>query len=196
VIEWAPSEMSHLQFSRVRSRRTGGVLLALLLVAGFILTATPIASVFAGNTCALACCAGRAPHAAGSCMDGTCHAALRLRNKSNKLHAHAPVTEKLCGSRVIRPGLFATTAIARHDKSEDSPRASATFSSFRQPCAPDCAGCAAFSTSNSQSKVAALALADPLKAGSHKFLFASFDRCDTLDVAWRQHSPRGPPHLV
>jgi hypothetical protein len=186
-----------MQLSRMRSRRTGGVLLALLLMAAFISTLAPIASVSAGNACALACCAGRAPHAAGSCMNGTCHAAIRLRNKSSKLHAHAPATEKLCGSRAIRPRLFATTAIAGSDKNENPPGASSKFSSFQQPCALDCAGCAMFSASNSRSKVAALPLADQSNAGSDKFLFATFDRADTLDVACRQHSPRGPPpHIV
>lgn len=195
MLEWARSEMNHLQFSRMRVRRRGEVLFALLLMVGFISTVAPIASVSAGSACTLACCAGRAPHAAGSCMDGTCHAAIRLRNKSSKLHAH-PVAEKLCGSHVIRPRAFATTVVDRRGKDENPQAASFHFSSFRHPCAPDCAGCAVFSTSNSQSKVAALALADQLPAGPHKFFYASFDRADTLDVACRQHSPRGPPDHV
>jgi hypothetical protein len=195
VIEWPRSEMNHLQLSRLRSRRPGGVLLAVLLIAGFIFAATPIASVFAGNTCALACCAGRAPHAAGSCMDGVCHTAIRLHNKSSSLHTHAPIAEKLCGSYVIRPRTFATTVIDRRED-ENSQGASFHFSSFRQPCAPDCAGCAAFSR-NSQSKMAALAVGNQSPAGQNKCLSASLDRADTLDVSGRQHSPRGPPdHFI
>ncbi|HYV23894.1 MAG TPA: hypothetical protein VE969_01560, partial [Pyrinomonadaceae bacterium] len=186
----AHSEMNRLQFSRMRVGRTGGVLLALLLIAGFIFTATPIESVLASNTCALACCAGRAPHAAGSCMDGTCHAAIRLKNK---FHTHAPTAEKLCGSQVIRLKTFATTVVDTRDKDERPQGKSLHLSSVRQPCAPDCAGCATFSTSNSQSKVAALAVANQLPADPLKFLSAIFDRADTLDVACRQHSPRGPP---
>ncbi|HXI25057.1 MAG TPA: hypothetical protein VNG71_14435 [Pyrinomonadaceae bacterium] len=189
--------MNHLQFSRMRVCRTGGVLLALLLIAGFISTVAPIASVFAGNTCTLSCCVGRAPHAAGSCMDGTCHAAIRLRNKSGKLHTHAPVAEKLCGSQVIRPRMFVTTVVDRRDKNQNSQGASFHFSSFGQPCAPDCAGCAVFSTSNSQSKLAALAVASQRQDGPHTFLSLSLDRADTLDIACRQHSPRGPPdHFI
>jgi hypothetical protein len=195
VIEWAPSEMKHPQFSRMRVRRTGGVLLALLLIAGFISTAAPIASVAAGNTCMLSCCAGRAPHAAGSCMDGTCHASIRLRNKSSKLHAHAPVAEKLCGSHVMRLSTVATTVVGRRGNDENPQGSSFHSSSFRQPCAPDCTSCAVSARSNSQSKVAALALADQLPAGPHKFLTASFDRADNLDVFCRQHSPRGPPRI-
>ena len=187
--------MSQLQFSRRRVRRTGGVLLALLLMAGFISTVAPIASVFAGNSCTLSCCEGRAPHAAGSCMDGTCYASIRLHNKSSNLHAHAPVAERLCGSQSIRPRTFAKTVVARRDKDERPQGAPFHFSSFRQPCTPDCAGCAVFSI-NSQSKVAALAISNQLPAGSHKFSSASFDP-DTLDVSCRQHSPRGPPdHFI
>lgn len=185
--------MNHLRISRMRVRRTGGVLLAVLLIAGFIWTVAPIASVSAGNTCTLSCCAGRAPHAAGSCMDGTCHAAIRLRTKSSKPLAHAPVAEKLCG-QIIRPRTFAMTVIGRHGKDENPPGASFYLSSFRQPCAPDCAGCAVFSASNSQSKVAALAFADQMRAGPHKFFPASIDRADNLDVLCREHSPRGPPN--
>lgn len=186
--------MNQMQFNRMRVRRTGGVLLSVLLIAGFISTVAPIASVSAGNTCRLSCCAGRATHAAGSCMDGTCHAAIRLRNKSSKPRAHAPVAEKLCGSHVIRPRTFAMTVIDRRGKGENPPGAPFHFSSFRQPCAPDCAGCAVFSTSNSQSKVAALALADQMRAGPHKVFSASSDRADNLDVLCREHSPRGPPN--
>jgi hypothetical protein len=166
-------------------------------MAAFISIATPITSVFAGNTCALACCAGRAPHAAGSCMDGTCHASIRLHNRSIKLHTQAPIAEKFCGSKVVRPRMFAATVVARRDKDENPPDASFHLLSFRQPCAPDCTGCAVLSKSNSQSKVAALAPADQLKVGPHKFLSASFDPSDTLDIASRQYSPRGPPdHIV
>jgi hypothetical protein len=187
--------MNHLQLSRMRRRRPGGVLLALLLIAGFIFTATPITSVFAGNTCALACCAGRAPHAAGSCMDRTCHAGIRLHNKSSKLHTHALIAEKLCGTHVISPRTFATTVISPRED-ENSQGASFQFSSLRQPCAPDCAGCAVFSR-NSQGKVAALAAANQSPAGPGKCLSASSDRADTLDVSGRQHSARGPPdHFI
>src|SRR4051794_28814909 len=105
--------MNHLQFSRMRVGRAGGVLFGLLLIAGFISTAAPIASVSAGNTCALACCAGRAPHPAGSCMDGTCQAAIRLRNKSSRLHVYAPVADKLCGSQVIHLRTFAAIVVDR-----------------------------------------------------------------------------------
>ena len=186
--------MNHLQLSRMRRRRPGGVLLALLLIAGFIFTATPITSVFAGNACVLACCAGRAPHAAGSCMDGTCHAAIRLHNKSSKLHTHAPIAEKLCATHVISPRTFATTVI---DPREDENSQGASFQfSFRQPCPPDCAGCAVFSR-NSERKVAALTTANQSPAGPGKFLSASSDRADTLDVSGRQYSPRGPPdHFI
>jgi hypothetical protein len=59
----------------------------------------PTASLASGPMCNLACCAGRAPHAAGSCMNGSCHAFLMGRAETSKIHVHLPVheSEQLCG---------------------------------------------------------------------------------------------------
>ncbi|PYS23280.1 MAG: hypothetical protein DMF72_09985 [Acidobacteria bacterium] len=66
---------------------------------GIVFLGRADASVSAGNICTLACCAGRATHAAGSCMNGTCHTFLTGRSKTPTIHVPLPVheSEKLCG---------------------------------------------------------------------------------------------------
>ena len=59
----------------------GATLLLSLLASSF-----PLGTLASGPMCTLACCAGRAPHAAGSCMNGSCHAF--LTGHPNKGHIH------------------------------------------------------------------------------------------------------------
>lgn len=62
--------------------------LLLTLVAGNIV----LPATASGSLCTLACCAGRAPHAAGSCMHGSCGTGLATHNAAshdpNKAHHH------------------------------------------------------------------------------------------------------------
>lgn len=62
--------------------------LLLTLVAGSVVW--PAAA--GGPLCTLACCAGRAPHAAGSCMDGSCDSGVATpkpaNNSAPQLHHH------------------------------------------------------------------------------------------------------------
>ena len=79
------------------SRVSRVILGAMLLVA--ILSANIPSSVIAsGPMCTLACCAGRAPHAAGSCMNGSCHAFLAGHNQKPHIHqTRVRVAEQVCG---------------------------------------------------------------------------------------------------
>jgi hypothetical protein len=64
---------------------TARVFLAVTLL--LILVASSIALPAAANgpLCTLACCAGRAPHAAGSCMHGSCGSGLATHNPSSNV---------------------------------------------------------------------------------------------------------------
>ena len=115
-----------------RLRRVSGIAIALLLAAIFLSSVAPIASVSAGNICKLACCAGRAPHAAGSCMNGTCHAAIQLRKRTNRL-ATEP-TEKLCGLKTFK----ARTLVPPQTPRSESQPSSFQVSMLVRPCQPDC----------------------------------------------------------
>lgn len=62
------------------ARATLAATLLLMLVAGSIVW--PAAA--SGPLCTLACCASRAPHAAGSCMHGSCEAGVSANNATSK----------------------------------------------------------------------------------------------------------------
>ena len=202
MIEWAPSEMNHLQFSRMRVGRTGRVLLALWLIAGFISAVAPIASVSAGNTCTLSCCAGRAPHAAGSCMDGSCHAVLSRRSQSTHQH-NQTYDEHFCGLARLKQfsrSLFSSRAQASvRGKSptgeKESNAASLSGGTIGRPCDPNC-GDAVFSSST-QSKprhAATIAHADKPRPPSALLQSRySLTRHKTHTGFNQKVSPRGPP---
>ena len=128
----ALKKMNPRSVGNPRVRRVSGIAIALLLAAGFFSSMVPIASVSAGNICTLACCAGRAPHAAGSCMNGTCHAAIRLRKKTGRF-ATEP-TENLCGPKTFK----ARTIVPSQTQRSDSQRSSRQVSMLVRPCQPDC----------------------------------------------------------
>jgi hypothetical protein len=69
-------------------------LLAAMLLLSLVAGSIVFPAAASGPLCTLACCAGRAPHAAGSCMDGSCDAkAVRPHppnSNSPQSHHHHP----------------------------------------------------------------------------------------------------------
>ena len=109
-----------------------------------------------GTLLSMPCCAGKAPHAAGSCAGGSCHAHVAVKKQA------AP--EKFCGLR-LRPSLIArlrAESFARSDDratrtagvephanpTGDGERAAPTINGRVAPtalahtCPPDCGACA------------------------------------------------------
>jgi hypothetical protein len=183
-------------------------ILAALLLPTLLSASLPLTTIASGPMCKLACCAGRAPHAAGSCMDGSCHAFLMGRAKTSKIHLQLPVheSEQLCGLRrsttrnsvASLRGSTALTLAASSERSGGSrtqDAASVSTSTLGKPCQPDC-GTGAFSSS-SQSRTrdtGAISQADkprPPSAALHEH--SSFSRAKTLDALCRRSRPRGPP---
>ncbi|MGH9932696.1 MAG: hypothetical protein ACREA9_26120 [Pyrinomonadaceae bacterium] len=68
------------------ARAVLAVTLLLTLIAGSI--AWPVAA--SGPLCAMACCAGKAPHAAGSCMHGACetNGSIETGARNSSQHSH------------------------------------------------------------------------------------------------------------
>lgn len=139
--------------TRITIAGAARVALTLTLLSGFLMNVVPLAAVSAGSTCTLACCAGRAPHAAGSCIDGSCHAAIRHHQKKARHHYSPNQTEKLCGlshrrQLESRPRPLLTQRKVKTDLT----RASAL--KVKKPCRPECGACvSAFSRSNQKKSV-------------------------------------------
>lgn len=142
---------------KLAMRAVIAVTLLLTLVGGnLILTATA-----SNDLCTLACCAGRAPHAAGSCMQGSCA----------PNHAHHDQTSTVHDDDTVLPAAFAGVTAGAHGtdmnevptvdasvdnssvKLEHSNTSAATLS---KPCLPDCGACnSTFNSSKRPRNVAA-----------------------------------------
>jgi hypothetical protein len=190
-----------------------GAVLQLAILWGSI----PAAAVATGPMCALACCAGRAPHAAGSCMNGSCHAALMAHRKATHTHRElpAPQSEQLCGLKRSTARAFVwsrpvTTTVTSgsgingvysggSQTSRNSlDRASVTTPALGKRCQPDC-GAATFSSTNQRRprETATLLFAKRDRPPSSLRLLAVANTQAHAREAlrWRAN-PRAPPALL
>ena len=177
--------------------RAAKLMLVVMILVGFLCSIAPLASVSAGSRCRLECCAGRAPHAAGSCMDGACEAPLRThptaaRNRQAK-RAHG---EQFCGrSNAIVLKSLARMRANHAPRQVGSDQTTASASAFVKPCQPDCGGSAAgFSNPNRHRNSAVLA--DVVRPrGPTAIHLSDFEKYRTqiLEALCRQCAPRGPP---
>ena len=170
-------------------------MLGALLLCTLLSVSVPIASVSADSICRLACCAGHAAHVAGSCMNGSCHAAVRSRKAAYTRRRFTQTSEAFCGlSR--RGSLIAIPKIAkivgRTPPNESSPPKGSAAALIRQS-APDCSGCASGFT-NRQRNSAAVTHAERVRPLLDLGLA---DLCQhlaqTRDGLFRCGTPRGPP---
>jgi hypothetical protein len=187
------------------------VILGATLLLSILGANIPTAALASGPMCNLACCAGRAPHAAGSCMNGSCHAFQLGHAKTSKIHLQLPFhgSEQLCGlsqrtSRNSVVSLRAFTALtligssgrARSSRAPDA--ASVSRSTFGKPCQPDCGAGAFSSSSQSRTRDAgAISYADkPRPPSTVRHDHSSLSRAKALDALCRRSRPRGPPILL
>jgi len=172
-------------------------MLAVMLLFAFLCSIAPLASVSAGSRCRLECCAGRAPHAAGSCMDGACEAPLRTRSKTARNHhAKRNHTEQFCGlsHAVLVKNL--TRRRANYGPPQiGSDQTGAAAAAFVRPCQPNCGPCASgFTNPNRQKNSAAIADAvRPLRPTAIHFSNSGYHLTQILKALCRQCGPRGPP---
>jgi hypothetical protein len=170
--------------------------LAVLLLVGFLANLAPLVPVSAGSTCTLECCAGRAPHAAGSCMNGSCQAVLST-HKTGTAHRKIPAQDdKLCGfNRAVATKIVGRLSVNRAPRPAKSDQATISAAAFVKPCQPDCGGCASgFASSNRQRNSATMAHAARPRPPTDLHLL-DFGRhgAQTLAALCRQCAPRGPP---
>jgi hypothetical protein len=161
--------------------------LAVVLLAAFVCTTIPLAS--AGNVCNLGCCAGRATHTAGSCMKGTCHAAIKLQKKVARRTVRFTRGDELCGLKPLVAHLRVTAPPAPQT-SRDTQDA---VSKIAPTCDADCGSCVAGSFF-SKGKAILAAAVDPASEVTRWFIHSH--HASGLDVLSRDYSPRGPPITV
>jgi hypothetical protein len=202
----------------IAGRAILAVALLLILVGGSIVL--PIAAA-GGPVCTLACCAGRAPHAAGSCMHGSCEtevsAPSRASGSSYQAHHHdmqqpaqalsedvpqlfAGATASVGGSDTLEvPTIEAAPYNSSADTSanavEGNRAGRSAITAVVKPCQADCGACASsFSPSKWSRNTTTLAGFNRLAPPSPVKLA---NRRQFLALArspfYRQSVPRGPP---
>jgi len=159
------------------------MIVAALLAAAFMCAALPLASVSAGNVCRLECCAARAPHAAGSCMNGTCHASLNLHRHEPHRSSVVPADE-FCGLKIF------SKRLRYIPKSIDTPATHESVVALARPCNADCGSCAVSSISAKDK----ITITDTYRLQPSRTRWSiESNLVSSHEVSQRQHSPRGPP---
>jgi len=192
--------------ARFSSIQTAKPILAASLVCALLSISVPIASGSAGSMCRLACCAGRAPHSAGSCAHGSCSSPV-LSGKGVHVHRKAGESDTLCGlSRradlivrrthtgpILGTNSASASGNANNTSRNESHRAQVSAALATKSCAPDCSGCASGFT-NRQRNSAAVTHAERVRPLSD---LGFADLCQhlaqTRDGSFRCGTPRGPP---
>jgi hypothetical protein len=164
----------------------------------------PVAALADGPSCELECCAGRAPHAAGSCMGGSCHAFRTSQTKN--FHQHEQAVEQpdeLCG--LSSPKLNSEKISRRilrldfYERNEDREEKQLHVSKhvFRSACQPVCGTCAVGFVSKRHDKTFGLnqiGLPHATNLGGGYYLDRGLTR--TLNARSRADAPRGPPAFL
>jgi len=177
------------------SLRFARTLLAVTLVCSLLLISVP-ASVSAGPMCTRPCCAGQAAHAAGSCMDGSCHA-VHPRKTAYPRHTFTPRSEAFCGpSR--KGSLIAVSKIAKvvsPASRNESARPKGSAAALIGRGAPDCrggvSGCANLNRQRNSASVTDAEHVPPPTNICFGNLREDFARA--RDALARRYAPRGPP---
>lgn len=185
--------------SSIRSTvvRTARTVFALMMLLACLSASVPLIASAAGSMCELACCAGRAPHAAGSCVHGSCHAAITSRSKaSHRDRRIASRTEHLCSvPRRIETKSSARIRLAQTIPRTDSDQTNLSVVSLARPCQPECGGCSSSFTNSNQQRSAAT-ISFPGRPGlppDVRLADLAYLKSQILDALCRQCAPRGPP---
>jgi hypothetical protein len=198
------------------------VAMLLTLVAGSIV----LPAVASGPLCALACCAGRAPHAAGSCLHGSCQAGNGTPNSASKSRGHshqhhekhqaqesdrgdapsgfAGVTASVGGSDMENvPTVDANTDGGKQPGTSDlaestTIRSEVSATVLSKPCPPDCGACASsFAAPKRSRNTATLSGSNRTHRPSLlKFAYSRRLLQNAHSAFGRQYVPRGPPLCI
>jgi hypothetical protein len=181
-----------IKFLPVRS------ILAALVLCSVIAVILPLTPASATSACHLDCCAGRAPHSAGSCMTGACHARIRIKQHAHAVPLYPAIGEELCGLST-RPSAVAKRMAAANlngpkTAGSESTQSELSTTSAGRPCPPDCGGLASAFANAKQSRKTfagrAHSLRSPTVVGPiDRFVHSVKSRAGLC----RRSIPRGPP---
>jgi hypothetical protein len=201
----------------IASRAMLAVTLLLVLVAGGIVW--PAAA--SGALCAMACCAGQAPHAAGSCLHGSCDAGVNANNSGNSdakhFHHHqeqqqiaddsvpqafAGALASAMGSDMAQvPTVDASefeTDQAQLEANSQSTGNSIAALALLAPCQPGCGACTSGFSASKRSRDTA-STAGSNKAQHHSSSKIATGKYSTIHPDsnfYPQVAPRGPPSFA
>lgn len=173
-------------------------ILVALILCSLGSVALPLGSASATSACHLECCAGRAPHSAGSCRNGACHARIRINPQAHAAPLFPTISEELCGlssrSSAIAKRMAAARLNGLKTATGESNQSELTTTSAGRPCPPDCGGLASCFANAKQSRKAFAGRAHSLRAHSvvspsDRFIHSVKSRAGLC----RRSIPRGPP---
>lgn len=174
--------------NRIRRIITGAA--AIILLAGIFASILPLDTLASGQMCTLACCVGRAPHAAGSCIDGSCHAVFKRSDHHHR--SQNQLADEFCGL----PS-FSRHHLSQRNPQTESKQDSISGSVLGRPCDPNC-GSAVFisSTQRRLRHFSTVAYKKrpraPSPASYRCYVESKFKARGGFS---KQVSPRGPPVL-
>ncbi len=184
-----------------RVKAAARLCVATILFSALTAGVLPLTADASGSLCQLSCCAGRAPHAAGSCMSESCQTFLR---KSRRSAPKAEFHERLCGlthrahslTSLIRTNPVALNSATRSGSS--SRESQISTETMTKPCESGCGGGAASGPSGAyrQRNSAALSvLLRPKLPTPARHLDSRFASIETHSALCRRCAPRGPPSV-
>lgn len=201
----------------IAARAMLAVMLLLMLVAGSIVW--PASAK--GSLCAMACCVGKAPHAAGSCMHGSCETGITANKSSAAEHSHhhqeqqqiraadsgvpqafAGALASAMGSDMAQvPTIDASEVPADHTAQvETNSQSGHSISAIvlSAPCQPGCGACTSgFSASKrSRDTAAAVGSNKAQRPSSIKLAIGTYAPIHPCSNFYRQVAPRGPPQFA
>lgn len=189
------------------------VVLGSTVLLSIICANIPTSAIASGSMCQLSCCAGRAPHAAGSCMNGSCHAFLTAPTKTAHIRHQAPheQAEELCGLRQLKTNIGRSLlmepmvagldvgghSLHSHGASKGATHeATVSTRAVTRPCQSDCGSCASgWTRSKRQRNAAALSYSNrPRPPSGSELVNIEYLPIRKRSVLGRRSAPRGPPY--
>ena len=174
-------------------------ILASIILCAVVAVVLPLSPVSATSACQLDCCAGRAPHALGSCMTGACHARIKIKRHAHVRFASSSSNEELCGlsarpAAVARRLSASNISAAQRTTNSKSTQSELSVTSTGRQCPEDCGGLASvFSTGKQSRKLFLRGEHDQRPQSATELGYLLVQSVKSRPGLSRRSIPRGPP---